>query len=68
MKSTLLEDSSLLVIYTLSLCKYIAHLRLLLRTGPWMIEMDNFLEKVCTVVYHSLFHSQRLETLGRFGL
>jgi len=31
-------------------------------------DMDDFLDKVCTVVHHSLFHSKRLESLGRFGL
>jgi len=31
-------------------------------------DKDDFLEKVCHVVYHSLFHSQRVETWRRFGL
>jgi hypothetical protein len=31
-------------------------------------DKNDFLEKVCGVVYRSLFHSQRLETLRRFGL
>jgi hypothetical protein len=31
-------------------------------------DKDDFLEKVCAAVYHSLFLSQRIETLRRFGL
>lgn len=31
-------------------------------------DKNDFLEKVCAAVCHSLFHSQRLETLRRFGL
>ena len=30
--------------------------------------MDNLVEKVCAAVYHSLFCSQRVGTLRRFGL
>ena len=30
--------------------------------------LDDFVEKVCAAVYHSLFCSQRVGTLRRFGL
>jgi hypothetical protein len=30
-------------------------------------DKDDFLDNLCPAVYHSLFHSKRVETLRRFG-
>jgi len=34
----------------------------------YMMNLDDILQKVCAAVYHSLYRSQRVETLRRFGL
>ena len=34
----------------------------------YMTKLDDILLKVCAAVYHSLYCSQRVETLRRFGL
>ena len=34
----------------------------------YLMKKNDILQKVCATVYHSLYRSQRVETLRRFGL